>query len=97
MQEADQLADDIDGEQTHYHPLDEEQCLQQEVEQHVGNDFTDTGKGVWLSARNFKCEICDVLKPDGIDDLTEHKQGEDPEGTEDGGENKLQPRPDIAM
>lgn len=41
--------------------LDEEQCLQQEVEQHVGNDFTDTGKGVWLSARNFKCEICDVL------------------------------------
>jgi len=37
------------------------------------------------------------LKPDGIDDLTEHKQGEDPEGTEDGGENKLQPRPDIAM
>ena len=29
------------------------------------------------------------LEPDGIDDLAEHKQGEHPEGAEDGGEDKL--------
>ena len=29
------------------------------------------------------------LEPDGVDDLAEHKQGEHPEGAEDGGEDEL--------
>lgn len=37
------------------------------------------------------------LKPDGIDNLTEHKEGKDPEGAENGGEDELQPGPDIAV
>lgn len=37
------------------------------------------------------------LKPDGIDHLTEHKEGQDPESTENGGEDELQPGPDITM
>lgn len=37
------------------------------------------------------------LKPDGIDHLTEHKEGQDPESTENGGEDELQPGPDVTM
>lgn len=37
------------------------------------------------------------LKPDGIDHFTEHKEGQDPESTENGGEDELQPGPDITM
>lgn len=37
------------------------------------------------------------LKPDGVDNFTEHKQREYPKGTENGGEDKFQPRPDIIM
>lgn len=54
--------------------LDEEQRLQQEVEQHVGNDFTDAGEGVRLSARNFKCEICNVLHGREGEGRTAHQQ-----------------------
>lgn len=41
--------------------LDEEKCLQQEVEQHVSDDFADAGEGVRLPARHFERQVCDVL------------------------------------
>lgn len=41
--------------------LDEEKRLQQEVEQHVSDDFADAGEGVRLPARHFKRQIRDVL------------------------------------
>lgn len=41
--------------------LDEEQRLQQEVEQHVSDDFADAGEGVRLPARHFERQIRDVL------------------------------------
>jgi len=37
------------------------------------------------------------LEPDGVDHLAEHEEGQDPEGAEDGGEDELQPRPDVAV
>lgn len=41
--------------------LDEEECLQQEVEQHVGNDFADAREGVRFPAGDFEGEIRNVL------------------------------------
>lgn len=34
--------------------LDEEKRLQEEVEQHVGDDLADAGEGVRLPARDFE-------------------------------------------
>lgn len=45
--------------------LDEEEGLQQEVEQHVGDDFADTGKGMRLPAGHFERQIRDVLRGGG--------------------------------
>lgn len=42
--------------------LDEEERLQQEVEQHVGDDFADAGKGMRLPAGHFERQIRDVLR-----------------------------------
>lgn len=45
--------------------LDEEQRLQQEVEQHVSDDFADAGEGVRFPAGDFEGEICNVLMERG--------------------------------
>lgn len=37
------------------------------------------------------------LEPKGIDYSADGKQRENPEGTEDGGQEKLQPRPNTVM
>lgn len=171
--------------------LDEEERLQQEVEQHVSDDFADAGEGMGLPARDFERQVGDVLErgreglggtgflrntkpqkeaggieiptkvdlegqkipkrnwgfsqnltpscscppglhpeavfggisalsepsrgnsrpglqaerggtvpdlePDGVDDLAEHEEGKDPERAEHGGEEELQPGPDVAV
>lgn len=42
--------------------LDEEERLQQEVEQHVSDDFADAGEGMGLPARDFERQVGDVLE-----------------------------------
>lgn len=91
VEQADQLPNEVDGEQAHNHSLgwkgsalreghsafgggqhlswwggclshlDEEKRLQQEVEQHVSDDFADAGEGVRLPARHFERQIRNVL------------------------------------
>lgn len=48
MQETNQLTNKMDGKETHKHPLDEEESLQQKIEEHVSNDFADTREWVRL-------------------------------------------------
>lgn len=97
VQETDELSDHFYGKETDKHALDEEERLQQEVEQHVCDDLTDAGEGLRFPTRHLKSQICNVLEPDGVDHLAEHKEGKDPERTEHRGEDELQPGPDVSM
>lgn len=82
MQKTDQLTHEMDGEETHKHPLDKEECLQQEVEEHVSDDFADTGEWMRLPPRHLKCQVSYILEPNGIHNFAKHKQGEHPKSTE---------------
>lgn len=42
-------------------------------------------------------EVQSYLEPKGINNSTDGKQRENPEGTEDGGQEELQPRPNAVM
>ena len=61
MQEANQLATKMDGKETHKHPLEKEECLKQEVEEHVSNYFADTRKRVRLPPGHLKCQVSYIL------------------------------------
>ena len=51
MQETNQLTNKMDGKETHKHPLEKEESLKQEVEEHVSNYFADTRKWVRFPPR----------------------------------------------
>ena len=82
MQEANQLANQMDGKETHKHPLEKEECLKREVEEHVSNYFADTRKRVRLPPRHLECQVSYILKPNRVHDFAEHKEGEHPESAE---------------
>ena len=82
MQETNQLTNKMNGKETHRHPLEKEESLKQEVEEHVSNYFADTRKWVRFPPRYLECQVRYMLKPNRVDDFAEHKQGEHPESTE---------------
>ena len=61
MQEANQLANKMDGKETHKHPLEKEECLKREVEEHVSNYFADTRKRVRLPPGHLECQVSYIL------------------------------------
>ena len=77
--------------------LEKEECLKQEVEEHVSNYFADTRKRVRLPPGHLKCQVSYILKPNRVHDFAEHKEGEHPESAENWCEEELQPRPDIPV
>lgn len=97
VKQTDHLPNSINREETNNHALNEKQCLKEEVEEHVCNDLTNTGKRLSFTTRHFKGQVSYILEPDGVDDLTEDKEGENPESTKDRCEEKLQPGPNTAM
>ena len=56
MQEANQLANQMDGKETHKHSLEEEESLKQAVEEHVSIYFPDTREWVRLPPRYLECQ-----------------------------------------
>ena len=42
--------------------LNEEECLEEEVKEHVGDDLTDAGKRLRFTSRHFKCQVSYVLQ-----------------------------------
>lgn len=82
VQETDQLTNQMDGKETHKHSLKEEESLQQQVEEHVGDDLTDAWKGVRFPPRHLKGQVSYVLEPNCIHDFAEHKQRVHPKSTE---------------
>lgn len=97
MQQTDQLTNKMNGKETHKHPLDKEKSLQQKVEEHVSNYFADAGEWLRLSPRYLKCQVSYILKPNGIHNFAEHKQGEHPKSAEHRREEEFQPRPNVSM
>lgn len=89
VKQTDHLSNGINREETNNHTLNEKQCLEEEVKEHVCDDLTNTGKRLSFTTRHLKGQISYILEPDGIDDLTEDKQGENPKSTEDRCEDEL--------
>lgn len=97
VEQTDHLPNGIDGEETNNHTLNKKQCLKEEVKKHVCDDLTNTGKRLSFTAGHFEGQIRYILEPDGIDDLTEDEQRENPERAEDRREDELKPGPHTAM
>lgn len=83
VEKANHLSNGINGEETNNHTLNEEECLEEEVKEHVCDDLTDAGERLRFTSRHFKRQVSYILKPDGVDYLAEDEQGENPESTED--------------
>lgn len=55
VEEANHLSNGIDGEEANNHSLNEEECLEEEVKEHIRDDLTDTGERLCFTSRYFKC------------------------------------------
>lgn len=55
VEEAHHLSNGIDREEANNHTLNEEECLEKEVKEHVRNDLADAGERLRFTARHFKC------------------------------------------
>ena len=62
MQETNQLTNKMDGKETHKHPLEKEESLKQEVEEHVSNYFADTRKWVRFPPRYLESQVRYILQ-----------------------------------
>ena len=62
MQETNQLTNKMNGKETHRHPLEKEESLMQEVEEHVSNYFADTRKWVRFPPRYLECQVRYILQ-----------------------------------
>lgn len=82
MPETNQLANTVDGKETHKHPLDEEKTLKQKVDEHVSNNIANTREWVRLPPWYLECQVSSILKPNGIHSFAKHRQGEHPKSTE---------------
>ena len=86
-------SDGLDRQKAAQLALDEEKRLDDEAEDGVGDHHAHRGHHAWSAARRLEGGIGDVLEPDGVHDLAEKEERDDPKRREGEGEDGLRPRP----